>query len=100
MSGVPSPYPRGTPLTPGYWTISVTVVLWLSPPLAPVIVSAYEPGSAVPVATASWDETVAGTVVLGAAGLGANAPVAPLGSPPTVSVTRPEKPLLGLRVTP
>ena len=75
----------------GAITTRVAVVLWLRPPLTPVIVKvAFVGAMPVVVVTVSTDEFVAG--------LGLNAPLAPEGRPLTLRATGPLKPPTGLIV--
>ena len=73
-------------------TVRETVVVRVSDPLTPVIVSVDVPtGVLAVVVTVSVDVPVAG--------FGVNVPVAPVGSPVTLSVTAPLKPFAGVIVT-
>jgi hypothetical protein len=77
----------------GAVTVSVTLVVRLSVPLVPVIVSGYEPaGVVVAVVTVSVDDAAV-------AGFGLYADVAPAGSPVVLSVTAPVKPPTRLMLT-
>lgn len=78
----------GVPLT-----MSVALVVFVTVPLIPVIVTGYVPGAVVElVVTENVDEDVAG--------LGAKLPTAPLGNPLALKVTWPVKPPLGVIVMP
>jgi len=67
-------------------------VVWVSVPLTPLMVSVELPvGVLVLVVTERVDDAVAG--------FGVKLPVAPLGSPLTLRLTWPLKPLVGLIVT-
>ena len=75
-------------------TIKVTVVVWVSEPLVPVMVSVYVPVGVV--------ELVVTLMVLlpepPVMGFGLNEALAPEGSPPTLRLTLPVKPPVGLTV--
>ena len=72
--------------------MSATVVVRVSVPLTPVMVSVYVPGGVVVlVVTERVEDAVAG--------VGAKLPPASLGRPLTLRLTWPAKPLVGLIVT-
>jgi hypothetical protein len=79
--------------TPEGNTVSETVMLWDKAPLTPVIVN-------VKVPTAVLAVVVTLSVDVAVAGFGLNVPVAPVGSPLTLSVTWPVKPRIGVLVRP
>jgi hypothetical protein len=71
----------------------VTLAVWVRLPLTPVIVSVFVPGGVLTlVVTASVDAVVAGFV--------SKLPVAPIGSPLTLSVTASANPPIALIETP
>jgi hypothetical protein len=74
-------------------TTSVTVVVCVTVPLIPVIVTADVPGGVLaPVVTEQVEDEVAG--------VGVKLPLAPVGKPLAPNVTWPVKPLFGVIVTP
>ena len=87
----PSP---ADPVTHEEFTVSVTVVECVRPPLVPVIVSVNAPvGVALDVETVSADDPDPPLI-----DVGLNEPLAPLGSPLTLRFTAPVNPLIGLTV--
>jgi hypothetical protein len=77
----------------GVATTKVTVVECVRAPLTPVMVSVYDPtGVVAELVTDKVDDDVVG--------FGEKLPVAPVGNPPTLSVTWPLKPTREFTVTP
>jgi hypothetical protein len=77
----------------GEVTNRVTVDVWVSDPLTPVIIRGKDPvGVVANVVTAKLEVPVAGS--------GVNVPVAPLGNPVALKLTVPPNPFIGKIVTP
>ena len=76
----------------GVFTVRLRVVLFVSAPDVPVIVTVTVPVTAVALA-------VKVSVLVEVAGFGLKAAVTPFGSPEAASVTSPENPLTGVMVT-